>query len=399
MKKILIALVAISLVSAAFLFLKRPTPATQNTPVSGSPFGSSDSVPALGSNSVGKETKFDGDQQGSEEKLFRISNVPVAGFVVFQRGSDEIVRYVDRGTGHISDAALPKAGIMERIKITNKTLPKIYEAVFRPDGGEVLLRSLESDSDRVINLSLSLTAPKASSSNGLYSVGATSLRGNIDGPIAFGNLLLYTLKDTSGITLSSFTGGSARTLFSSPFDNWKIGRIGGNILVSTKASSAASGYVYSLPSGGGQLTRLAGPFLGLSGVGNSKGDRLLYSYNDSGTIRLFLKTIAAGSVTEIAPSTLSEKCVWSLKQAETFYCASPLTPFSGNEPDDWYLGVTHTSDYIWSFDIKSQQTYFVVEPKTQYGIDIDVFQPTLSPQEDFLLFINKRDQTLWASRI
>ena len=41
----------------------------------------------------------------------------------------------------------------------------------------------------------------------------------------------------------------------------------------------------------------------------------------------------------------------------------------------------------------------MVEPKPTLGIDIDAVELKLSPDEDYLIFINKTDLTLWAIKL
>ncbi|MEK7135525.1 MAG: hypothetical protein AAB780_02370 [Patescibacteria group bacterium] len=416
MKKTLIIVGIALLFSLIAWFFLRDTSTTTpvaTIPTGGSPFGTAGgdiNIPALGTETVGETTAFDDQNISSEETLFRISNTPSAGFVVFARGGDTIVRYVDRGTGHISEVTLPKTGAttLAKKKITNNTLPKIYEAHFRSDGSSVLLRFLEGDTDVVKNTSLTLTAPKSTlastsspqATDALYTVAAANLRGGLSSIlVGTGNSLYYVLKDNSSIGSSDFIGGSQRTLFSSAFNNWRLGKFGNNLLVYTKASATAAGYAYSLPSGGGSLTKLLGPLPGLTVVANNSGTRLLYSYNEGGIPKLFVKNLENNAVSEILPASLAEKCVWSTKNINVFFCGTPLGGLTSSEPDNWYLGITHFTDYLWRFDTVSESAQLVSEPKTEFDMDIDVSDLRVTTQEDFLVFINKRDQTLWAVRL
>jgi hypothetical protein len=403
MKKLFFILVPIILLAllAFFLIGKQAAAPGEENPLGGSPFGSGEdiNIPALGSETVGETTEL--DERVPENKLFRISNTPTAGFALIPRGTGVVVRYVERGSGHISEALLPREGEpLEQVKITNNTLPKIYEAVFRSDGLAVVLRSLEGDSDVVKNMTLSLTAPRGTSTSQLYSVTATNLRGNI-ATMAAGNTdtLFYVLKDSPSVNSSSFTGNNQRQLLANPFTDWRFGKLGNNLLLYTKASASAPGFAYSLPIAGGALTKLAGPLTGLTATGNFNGTRVLYSYSESGETKLFVKNIQSGALSEISPATLAEKCIWSSKDANSFFCGTPLNGISSNEPDNWYLGRTHFTDYIWKFNTATDIAELIAEPKTDFGVDLDVYEPKISANDDFLVFINKRDLTLWALRL
>ena len=77
-------------------------------------------------------------------KLRQISSAPVAGYVASSTASSSLVRFVDRGTGHIYEAE----SISDKInKISNTTLPKIYEAYGNKNGTNFILRYLKNDSD------------------------------------------------------------------------------------------------------------------------------------------------------------------------------------------------------------------------------------------------------------
>lgn len=421
MKKILIILIAVTSITLVaffgwYLFLRNP-----NIPAGVAirnilPFGSGgDATSRLTNNPstpLGASNQLIVDEFGNPAaNLFRLSNAPVAGAVVLDRGDKTIVRYVDRATGHIYDRDLRT---LEKMKVTNNTLPKIYEAYFRSDGNAVLLRSLKDDSDVVENLSLNLIPPKAtasthSTSSGqasspqastLYTVSSTALRGEISAVAAgSGNTLIYALRDNSSIVTSAFNGTGVKTLFTSAFTDWRLNTAGNSLIVYTKASTNASGYAYTLNTSSGVLTKILGPLNGLTAIQNNLGNRILYSYVEDNKMKSFTKNLTNNALSEISPTTLAEKCIWSIKKVGILFCATPTDAPGALEPDLWYRGITHFSDSIWLFDTNTDIARVLVEPKQSLRIDIDVFEPKLSPDEDYLIFINKTDMSLWALRL
>ena len=366
------------------------------------------------STSLGASNQGDQSTTGTNDKfanptanLFRISTEPVAGVVVFNinnKGTSTVIaRYIDRATGHIYDADL---ATLEKTRVTNQTLPKIYEAYFRPDGNAVLFRSLKEDSDVVENLSLALTPPKAVSTGSpqatstLYTISSTLLRGDI-GTVAVGsgNTLFYTLRDTSSVVSSAFSGTGVKTLLTSSFTDWRLVTAGNSLIAYTKASASVAGYAYTLNTSSGALTKTVGPFNGLTAVPNSAGDRVLYSYFENNQTKLFFKNLKSGTVSEILPATLAEKCVWSAKKAGIIFCGTPVDGTLGTEPDNWYRGLSHFSDYIWHFDTGSEIAQLLAEPEKSLDTKIDLVDPKLSPNEDYLIFINKTDLSLWALKL
>ena len=81
------------------------------------------------------------------------------------------------------------------------------------------------------------------------------------------------------------------------------------------------------------------------------------------------------------------------------FCGSPSDEIGQNEPDSWYRGATIFSDRIWSFNTDTEITQVLIEPAIVLDIDIDMIGPTLSPKEDYLVFINKTDLSLWALKL
>lgn len=408
MKKVLIILSILVLASLAVWFwAKEKDIPLVETVMDGLPFGSGeDSQQATDSS-----TSFDNTQDkppGIDQfsvtgtKLFQISSTPVAGAIALSRSaglrqatSTTFVRYVDRATGHIYDADL---ATLDKIKISNQTLPKIYEAYFRPDGNAVLMRYLKNNSDTVENLSLTLTTKATSTS--IYTTASNLLRGDISSvAVGTGDSLFYALKDTSSIVSSAFNGSKLRTLLNSPFTDWRLVSAGNVLVAHAKASSGSAGYAYTINTSSGALNKILGPLNGLIAIPNSTGNRALYSYVENGTTKLFSKNLSTGAVSEILPATLADKCVWSVKKTSILFCGVPTDSPRAGEPDNWYQGATHFFDRLWAFDTDTQVAEVLAEPKLDIKTDIDVYQPKLSPSEDYLIFINRNDLSLWALRL
>ena len=333
--------------------------------------------------------------------LFQISSDPVAGFVAFNpsTGSGQVsttttIRYADRATGHIYDV---DPNTLLKTKVTNKTLPKIYRAYFSPDGDTVIYQSLSGGGDVVDTLSISLTAPKSTSTSAVYSISATAIPGNISDIVVASNNVLYSVdKSRLAIISSNLEGGNLKEVYSSRFTDWRLEPYGQNLLIYTKAASNTPGFAYTLtPSG--RLTKILGPLDGLVVKPNSDGG-YAYSYNMSGSLNLMAKESSTAQEVSLTP-TIAEKCVWSQERSWVIFCAVPESKFSTDEPENWYQGVTHFSDKVWRFDIRVNISEALVDPKKTFNTDIDVYKPTLSPNEDYLLFINKNDLSLWALRL
>ena len=105
-----------------------------------------------------------------------------------------------------------------------------------------------------------------------------------------------------------------------------------------------------------------------------------------------------GSVSNLS-SSLAEKCVWSVKNPDLVYCGIPSNNIGPGEPDNWYRGMTHFSDRIWFFNTKLNTSEILAEPESFFNVKIDLIEPRLSPKEDYLIFENKNDLSLWALKM
>ena len=76
------------------------------------------------------------------------------------------------------------------------------------------------------------------------------------------------------------------------------------------------------------------------------------------------------------------------------YCALPINISSSNQPDDWYQGVASFDDGIWSKNITTGESKSIL---SRFGADImNIF---ISDDENYLIFTNKNDGTLWSLKL
>src|SRR6185312_886894 len=358
-----------------FLFFHKISTQTSSVASSTSPFGVAPgniSGSASGNNSstgAGGLNTSGATASGTVPTLFKISGDPVAGAVVITENNDPVARYVDRATGHIYDFDLVT---LQNTEVVNTTMPKVYQAFWKSDGSEVIYRSIPNDDDTIVNTSLTLTAPKSTSTGAEYSVTSTNLQGNISALATAAKQIAYVLEDTGNVGISGFAGEKPQTVFSSAFKEWQISWTGTNLELTTNASASTEGFSYTLNTSSGSLTKVLGPLLGLTTLANPAGGQIVYSYLDGNGNTLFaVENTKTGVSSAIVPATLSEKCVWSLQNKNTIFCGAPSTPIDANEPDNWYQGITHFSDQIWKFDTAGGVTNLLADPKQAVGTGID----------------------------
>lgn len=397
---IIIIVLTIVLGTSALYFLLGGKATNIVAPIfDGSPFGTPPGDTA-GTPSTDGETQNEGgvDELGRPLPSFlKLSDTPVSGFVSILKNGLTHVRFVDRATGHVFDV---NPSTLQKTKIINTTLPRVYEAVFKLDGSGFLAKTLDEDEERILSTAISLTPPQSTSTDAIFTAQATAIRGVLGevSTLPNGNLL-YVDDESGAVVTSTFAGGSLRTLFSLPYSSWRFYPYSNmNALIVSKASRASFGYAYTLNISNGRLTKVLGPLRGLSAVPNNTGNLLAYSHT-GGPGLLAVKNVTTGTETNIIPNTLAEKCVWSKRNESILYCAVPSEGLGANFPDGWYEGSVSYADRIWRFNTNTDTAEILLDPEKNFEQKVDVLSPALSPDEDFLVFINKSDLSLWALKL
>lgn len=363
-------------------------------------------------------------------KLTKISSMPIAGYTVFnqerfvyvpevvkeipeegQEGAEEtktlppvapetefipILRYVDMATGNIYQTFLDQ--IDER-KFSDTTIPNVHEAFFGDNGNSVIMRYLKPDGRTISTFAGSF--PKevigGDSSSGNEIKGAflpeniTNLVTSFDKSQIF---YLFNAKDmVVGIT-GSPTGENKVQVFDSGFTEWLPEWPNPNMItVTTKASYAAPGYMYTINPSRKDFRKVMGGIRGLTTLTSPDGRKVLYSNN---TMSINIYDVASLSTKSISIKTLAEKCVWT-NDSSNIYCAVPKFGSNGSQyPDTWYQGEVSFSDDIWKINVESGTATRIFDPTNQGNEQIDAIKPSLNTNGDYLFFVNKIDSYLWG---
>jgi hypothetical protein len=339
---------------------------------------------------------------GAISRLRLLSEKPVSGarFVNDSSGSGNYVRYVEQESGNVFDADT-RSLLLARI--TNTTIPRVQEAIFIGEEGEnLILRYL---SDGSIETFLASVPPSSESSTSTTAV-------QLSGSFLPKNTSVVETRDSGSIFYINENANTARFIFSSVGEAEAAELTRSNIgewvadwpseerlYLTTKASSDSLGYVYKLNQTTGSLEKLMEEELALTTKSNPSGSHLLTSFNENNRPVLGLYDIESKDQLLLSFSTLSEKCTWSPIEEMTVYCGVPETPPIGNYPDLWYQGVSSFSDSLWKINFDSGVGEMLVNPWQEVGVEIDIWNPALAPESDYIIFQNKNDGSLWSYRI
>lgn len=170
------------------------------------------------------------------------------------------------------------------------------------------------------------------------------------------------------------------------------------IAIRTKPSGLAQSVVYTINLADGDFQKIINETYGLTVLWSPLGDKLLFSETDNQgkNLKLKIADLAKSTTGELSFVTLPEKCVWS-QDNRTLFCAVPKN-ISGSAtlPDDYYKKRVSFTDEFWAINLDIQEAIRIFIPENEGTATYDAKELLLSPQEDYLLFINQKDDLLYS---
>lgn len=351
---------------------------------------------------LGTSNTLDGDNRVLS-RLRQISNFPVAGAAFLenknlstlptQAGEETLIRFIARENGHIFEV---RADSTTQKRISNTTILRIWDTKWLSGGGAFVARFLDDESSEIESFYAEIKEPEASG------------EGEIDGVFLPNNIKELTLSSDDKIfylvsigdgsvgIIADADGDGKVQVFDSLLSEWNIQWAGGDkIALTTKPSAGISGYLYFLDSKTEKLEKILSGIAGLTTLVNKDATHVLFTQNEGNRLLLRVLDIEEETITDLPLWTLSEKCIWSELNENIIYCGVPNIIPRADNLDLWYQGLISFSDSIWMIDIQTQTASILADPRDIANREIDLIKPILSADENYLIFTNKKDSTLW----
>lgn len=366
-----------------------PFPSGQNGGNGGTTPGSTTTTPIV-------------DVEGSVSRLPALRKIwgePTAGATFVASSSRTMsVRFVDRSTGHIYET--PIESTSEK-KISNVTIPQIYEALWSGNGREVVMRYLKDGTSIQSFYGVLATTTEATATSSPAIEGYFLPSGIRDIAVAAGKILYFDPTGASGVLVEANVGGTGkRVTLTSDTSQWLVSRTGAkSAFLSTRPSGTVAGFGYILNVASGAFNNAISDIIGLTGSINPSGTYVFMSGAQGNGIASASYDVANKRTLALSVATLSDKCAWSNTGSVMIYCAIPTGPAAGTYPDDWYQGNVSFNDTLWMIDMATGETSFVFDPQFEVLEDMDMFRMSMSPDDSYLQFTNKKDMSLWLYRI
>ncbi len=332
--------------------------------------------------------------------LRKISVNPIGGYIASSTASSTIIRYIDRGTGHIFET---KSDTNTVEKISNTTIARVYESYWNNNAKSAIFRYIKENSNTITNLYGEITPSSntgTTSDRTPYQTKGIILSSNISeiasSPKGDKIFTLYK-EDNGGVGYTSMLNGSKNTkIWNTPLTQLTLDWPEENTLVATtKASGYSFGYSYFIDAKSGVSKKIINQILGLSVKVSPDAKNVLLS-SGGNNISSYLYNVKTNSSQSIIFKTLAEKCVWSKIRNSIVYCAVPTDIPQGIYPDDWYKGKISFTDRIWSLNISSGEVHMLADLTSLGKTLIDAMDIKLDSKENYIYFVNKNDLSLWS---
>lgn len=323
--------------------------------------------------------------------LRKIAEGPVAGGTVFSREGETFARYVERRTGHIYEVDLANDN---RLRLSNTTIPAVQEVYWSQDGEEVIFRYTDERNGRVLTFTGAIDE-EANELNGSFIT--ESLLTVAESGDSNRALMFFDAGAAAVGTAADYDGARRTELFGTPFREWRVlWPETGTVALTTKPSKDVAGYLYFVNTRNGVFTKILNGLPGLTSLTSPDTGTVLYTKSTRRGFETFF--LNNGETEQLAVATLpADKCVWA-DDSENVYCGVPTVVPRGNYPDDWYQGQISLSDDIWRIERETGFTDRLASPDT-LNEEIDILDPKIDADGTHLVFLNKKDRSLWTLRL
>ncbi|KKQ58759.1 MAG: hypothetical protein US79_C0003G0060 [Parcubacteria group bacterium GW2011_GWC1_38_17] len=326
-------------------------------------------------------------QTEGEFTIFKLSDVAVISPII----SDNKVLYYSKLNGNVLKTDFEGKSIQP---LTNIAIPNLITTVWSFDKSQTI--NIYQENDVVKKVLFDFASQKA-----------TQLDSKIKS-ISFApnqNKIAYQFIDDSlgknTITIADSNGLNWKDIFNIRMENIRLYWTKDNLLTLTSAPSGiVKGSALTIDTTPKiiSLKKLISDIYGLTIKYSPDGKNLIYSQTDQYGHNPTLHLIKEGGVAEKTNlNTLSDKCAFS--KNNNIYCAIPkIINGSLILPDDFYKNIANFSDIFFKIDMANNKSSIIFDP-ADFKYDFNASDLNISPNEDYIIFVNKKDGLLYSIKI
>lgn len=347
-------------------------------------------------------------------KLRQISDNPVAGFTIFDEratSSDIIVsegdedvlgedyetvyRFVNRSNGNIFETTSRTSSLK---RITNNTIPKVQESIFSEDSNSLVFRYLDN-SNSIETYFSKITMNENSETIGegdFAELESVFLQKNISN-INFSEdgLVFYTTNsnNSEGYIFDINSPDNQNFSFSSDLRDIRTEWFKENsILIGTKPSNNSGGLLFEYNFDDQSTKKILDGGNGFNFKSNN--NLIVYSELSGSEIKSYSYNTETKEFVDLELNTIiSDKCEWSNISDTIIYCAVPNSKIGFGYPNLWHQGQVSFNDKLFKIDT---ETGLKIEISGLLDNDFDITKIQVSDNDEYIVFVNKKDLTLWS---
>lgn len=329
-----------------------------------------------------------------------------------------IVRWVDRGRGNVLEA---RSNTLDITTLSNTVIPKIFESawnknvtsfigtLFQETGSKTSV--VYADLKARILPKVATTTASASSTIPIITNTASLTPFELKGKNLPENLIAYATSPNKDKIFMLVNEGGTGVGYTSTFDGKLVTQIfttpltqvnvewpeEKTIAITTKGTASEGGYLYFVDPKTGFWRKILGPIVGISTKTSMDAKHVLVSTTGSAkNVLMSVYTVSEKKGIDAVVRTIADKCVWGNFYKDMVYCAAPSQPVEATYPDDWYKGAVSFVDKIWQINSGTGEIKLVSSLVDASDRVIDAINLGLDNKDDFLIFMNKNDLSLWS---
>ncbi len=347
----------------------------------------------------------------SKQKVFKISDGPVAGATFMQDGrpTTTIARFVMQQNGHVLDLAIDSPGSVARAA-SNTTIPGAHQVVWEKKivaSRQVAAGAVLQYIDNGTVKSVALTFPQASTTGSTTlpaPVRIQFLPDNLTGvaasPDGFSLAYLVTTAAGSDGYVARADGTNPKKLFSLPLSQINISWPSASVILATsKSAMGVPGIAFSINTTSGAISPVLYA-MGLTAIADPGYTQVVYQSATTQNRLTYTHDTKSNLDRPLSFDPIPEKCIWSALEAGMMFCATPISYTAPEYVDLWHQGAASAADSIVIYDLITGQTTIVATPGgAEGGVASDIMQMSLSADEKYLLYVTKGSRSLWGVRL
>lgn len=326
----------------------------------------------------------------SEKKIKAISFGPVLAPTI--TADKNKITYYSRENGNVWQIDFNGEN---PIKTSESTLDNLIKILWSPLKNKVISIFVDN-SDNISKYSYDYGTKKALPLNKYINYIIWSPVGN---KIAYQYQNDYT--GDNNISISNPDGSSFVQLLKTRMKNlnleWPKGT---DIFLWEKPSGLVQSSLYSLGSTTKSFNKIIPDIYGFSPKWSLNGEKLIFSKTNSKgkNILISISNKSGSNQKSIEVATLTEKCVWS-QDPRIIYCATPKNIEEAVVlPDDFYKGTFLSNDDFWKINTETNEKTKIIDDSEMIET-YDANELFLSPQENYLFFVNKTNGLLYSIKL